>query len=58
MKKEFVGRFPVWASIYDGYTHIERRVYIDDFGYRHVKINGGFVKCDWIFEHWDLHIYF
>lgn len=27
------------ATIYDGHTHIERRVYEDEFGFRYVKIN-------------------
>lgn len=28
------------ATIYDGYSHIERRVYEDKLGFRYVVING------------------
>lgn len=28
------------ATIYDGHSHIERRVYKDEYGRQYVKING------------------
>lgn len=32
------------AVIYDGHSHIERRVYEDEDGYRCVRINGWFFR--------------
>ena len=32
------------ATIYDGHSHIERRVYIDECGTYYVRINGFFAK--------------
>ena len=32
------------ATIYDGHSHIERRVFVDDAGTQHVRINGFFAK--------------
>lgn len=32
------------ATIYDGHSHIERRVYEDENGRRYVKINGYICK--------------
>lgn len=58
MKKEFVDGCPVWASIYDGHTHIERRVYVDENGNRYVRINGGFVECDWLMMRDEVGFYF
>lgn len=34
------------ATIYDGHTHIERRVYRDVSGYRYVRINGFYFDID------------
>lgn len=46
MKKEFVKGLAVFANIFDGNSHIERRVYVDEFNMRHVKINGDFVSVE------------
>lgn len=47
MKKEFVANNPVWATVYDGHTYIERRVYIDENGIRYIKINRSwFTVCE------------
>lgn len=32
------------ATIFDGHSHIERRVYEDQFGWRNVRINGFFTR--------------
>ena len=32
------------ATIFDGHSHIERRVYEDECGWLYVKINGVFAK--------------
>lgn len=58
MKKEFVSGLPVWASIFDGHSRIERRVYVDENGERFVKINGNFVDMDWVYMRWDASISF
>lgn len=33
------------------YAHTDRRVYVDDNEYLHVKINGEFVRITWLFTH-------
>ena len=33
------------------YTHIERRVYVDEYERLHVKINGDFFSITWLFTH-------
>lgn len=32
------------ATIYDGHSHIERRVFVNDVGDRYVRINGFFAS--------------
>lgn len=34
------------ATIYDGHTHIERRVYSNASGYRYVRINGFYFNIE------------
>lgn len=58
MKKEFVSGLPVWVSIFDGHSRIERRVYVDENGERFVKINGNFVDMDWVYMRWEASISF
>ena len=39
---------PYMATIYDGHSHIERRVYEDGNGVRHVRINDHFVDIGFL----------
>ncbi len=45
------------AQIYDGHTHIERRVYEDEEGFRNVKINGLYFRLDEL-KHYDVRTYY
>lgn len=58
MKKEFVEGCPVWATIYDGHAHIERRVYVDERGKRYVKICGCYFTCDCLMKRNEVAIWF
>lgn len=58
MKKEFAGNSAVWATVYDGHSHIERRVYIDEQGKRYIKINGEWFNVDECRKTFDIDIWF
>lgn len=40
------------ATIYNGHTYIERRVYKDENGISHVRINGDWTSLIWCKEHY------
>ena len=44
MEKKNLTKTQHMATIYDGHSHIERRVYEDDNGRRYVQINGFMAK--------------
>ena len=46
------------ATIYDGHSHIERRVYVDDIGNRFVKINGFLFNADFDLPNYDVKIWY
>ena len=46
------------ATIYDGHSHIERRVYVDDIGNRFVKINGFLFNADLDLPDYDVNIWY
>ena len=46
MRKSFVCGNPVYAIIYDGHTHIERRVFEDENGNAYVRINGSWFTIE------------
>lgn len=45
------------ATIYDGHSHIERRVYEDRQGFRCVKINGCFFRIIDL-HHFDVDVWY
>lgn len=47
------------AVIFDGHSHIERRVYADENGIEYVKINFGFFNLNWCRCHFvSVDVYF
>ena len=48
------------ATIYDGHSHIERRVFVDDNGTYYVRINGFFAKVADLrrINHFDVDVWF
>ena len=47
------------ATIYNGYEHIERRVYVDGIGNRYVKINGFLFEIDrYLSKVYDVNIWY
>lgn len=46
------------ATIFDGHSHIERRVYNDEAGYRFVKINGMFFNVDTELKNYDVDVWY
>ena len=49
---------PYMATIYDGHSHIERRVYEDSDGYRYVRINGFYWDVDFELTHYDVSVWY
>ena len=48
------------ATIYDGHSHIERRVFVDECGTYYVRINGCFAKVADLrrINHFDVDIWY
>ena len=46
------------ATIYNGYSHIERVVYEDSVGFRYVKINGFLFNVDSELNHFDVNVWY
>ena len=55
MKKTFY-----MATIFDGHSHIERRVFEDENGVYHVRINGWFAKVADLrrINHFDVDVWY
>ena len=53
-----MNKLPYKATIYDGHTHIERRVYEDENEMLVVKINGWFFKVIELRKRYDITIYY
>ena len=41
------------ATIFDGHSHIERRIFTDETGVRYVRINGWFLTIGFLATHGD-----
>ena len=48
------------ATIFDGHSHIERRVYVDECGVYYVRINGFFAKVSDLrrVNHFDVDVWY
>lgn len=46
------------ATIFDGHSHIERRIYVSDTGEELVKINGCAFKLWELPKYWKIDIWF
>lgn len=53
MTKRFKLGYPVYATIRQGNVQVDRRVYEDENGVAHVKLNRDFYSVDWLRAHGD-----